>query len=210
MLNPTTTHPPPPPPHIHRWFTLLTVLRRCPGVSLTLWCFVVYSTRRFVVCLTWGPRVKLVGRKSALISTVVYSVDRSKALVPVLILLFVALWFNLRGNLFYVLPCVILSLCLFSPFSIAITSLREERTSLGIALYACSICAGLVLSVSSFSWCLGRAAVCDCGTPFTFLFGCTGRPTGSHKFCFPCCKWLQITTYNIVFRKIIWSIYTKQ
>ena len=25
------------------------------------------------------------------------------------------------------------------------------------------------LSVSSFSWCLGRAAVCDCGTPWTFL-----------------------------------------
>ena len=35
-----------------RWFTLLTVLRRLSGVSLTLCCFVVYSTRRFVVCLT--------------------------------------------------------------------------------------------------------------------------------------------------------------
>ena len=31
--------------------------------------------------------------------------------VPVLVLLFVALWFILRGNLFYVLPCVILFLC---------------------------------------------------------------------------------------------------
>ena len=27
----------------------------------------------------------------------------------------------------------------------------------------------LVLSVSCSSWCLGRAAVCDCGTPWTFL-----------------------------------------
>ena len=27
----------------------------------------------------------------------------------------------------------------------------------------------LDLSVSSSSWCLGRAAVCDCGTPWTFL-----------------------------------------
>ena len=27
----------------------------------------------------------------------------------------------------------------------------------------------LVLSVSSSSWCLGRAAVCDCGTPWTFF-----------------------------------------
>ena len=35
--------------------------------------------------------------------------------------------------------------------------------------YVCSICACLDLSVSSSSWCLGRAAVCDCGTPWTFL-----------------------------------------
>ena len=34
-----------------------------------------------------------------------------KAVVPVLVLLFVALWFILRGDLFYVLPCVILFLC---------------------------------------------------------------------------------------------------
>ena len=42
---------------------------------------------------------------------IVYSTDRSKAVVPVLILHFVALWFILRGDLFYVLPCVILFLC---------------------------------------------------------------------------------------------------
>ena len=36
-------------------------------------------------------------------------------------------------------------------------------------LYVCSICACLDLSVSSSSWGLGRAAVCDCGTPWTFL-----------------------------------------
>ena len=59
----------------------------------------------------------------------VYSTDRSKAVVPVLVLLFVALWFILRGDLLYVFPCVILFLC-FSPFSIAITSLREERANL--------------------------------------------------------------------------------
>ena len=41
----------------------------------------------------------------------VYSTDRSKAVVTVLVLLFVALWFILRGYLFYVLPCVILFLC---------------------------------------------------------------------------------------------------
>ena len=42
---------------------------------------------------------------------VVYATDRSKAVVPVLVLLFVALWFILRGDFFYVLPCVILFLC---------------------------------------------------------------------------------------------------
>ena len=38
-----------------------------------------------------------------------YSTDRSKAVGPVLVLLFVALWFILRGDLFYVSPCVICS-----------------------------------------------------------------------------------------------------
>ena len=58
-----------------------------------------------------GPRVKLASCKSALNPTVVYSTDRSKAVVPVLVLLFVALWFILRGDLLYVFPCVILFLC---------------------------------------------------------------------------------------------------
>ena len=35
--------------------------------------------------------------------------------------------------------------------------------------YVCSVCASLDLSVSSSSWGLGGAAVCDCGTPWTFL-----------------------------------------
>ena len=56
--------------------------------------------------------MKLVNCKSALnLPPVVYSTDRSKAVVPVLVLLFVALWFILRDDLFYVLPCVILFLC---------------------------------------------------------------------------------------------------
>ena len=50
------------------------------------------------------------GLKSALNPLVVYSTDRSKAVVPVLFLRFVALWFILRGNLFYVLLYVILFL----------------------------------------------------------------------------------------------------
>ena len=58
-----------------------------------------------------GPRAKLASCKSALNSPVVYSTDRSKAVVPVLVFLFLALWFILRGDLLYVLPCVILFLC---------------------------------------------------------------------------------------------------
>ena len=48
---------------------------------------------------------------SSLSAPVVYSTDRSKAVVPVLVLLFVALWFILRGDMLYVFPCVILFLC---------------------------------------------------------------------------------------------------
>ena len=56
--------------------------------------------------------MKLASCKSALNPPVIYSNDRSKAVVLVLVLLFVALWFILGGDLFYVLPCVILFLCL--------------------------------------------------------------------------------------------------
>ena len=55
--------------------------------------------------------MKLASCKSALNPLVVCSTDRSKAVVPVLVLLFVALWFILRDNLLYDFPCVILFLC---------------------------------------------------------------------------------------------------
>ena len=58
-----------------------------------------------------GPRVKLASCKSALNPPVVCSTGRSKAVVPVLVLLFVALWLILRGDLLYVVPCIILFLC---------------------------------------------------------------------------------------------------
>ena len=77
-----------------------------------------------------GPRVKLASCKSALKSPVVYSTDRSKAVVPVLVLLFVALWFILRGRFVVCLFVCHFVLVFFSPFSIAITSLWEERANL--------------------------------------------------------------------------------
>ena len=61
--------------------------------------------------VTSGPRVKLASCKSALSPSAVYSTDLSKAVVLVLVLLFVALWYILRGYLLYVFPCVILFLC---------------------------------------------------------------------------------------------------
>ena len=64
-----------------------------------------------VLSVASGPRVKLASCKSALNPPVVYSTDRSKAVVPMLVLLIDALWFILRGDLLYVLPFAILFLC---------------------------------------------------------------------------------------------------
>ena len=80
---------------------------------------------------TYGRCSVIYTRKTTFLTPVVYSIDRSKAVVPVFVLLFVALWFILRGDLFYVLRtlcCFVL--VFFSPFSIAITSLGEERVNL--------------------------------------------------------------------------------
>ena len=77
----------------------------------------IQSRRTFVlignVCTLCRNMFGAVGRGGLgfLCGVFVYPTDRSKAVVPVLILLFVALWFILRGDLFYVLPCVILFLC---------------------------------------------------------------------------------------------------
>ena len=58
----------------------------------------------------------------------VYFTDRSKAVVPVLVLLFVALWFILRGDLFYVLPCVILFLCFSVLLALRLPRLGKEAS----------------------------------------------------------------------------------
>ena len=60
-------------------------------------------------------------------------------------------------------------LVFFSPLSIAITSLGEERANLSVFRTFVGFAPCLVLSVSYSSLCLGRAVVCDCGTPWTFL-----------------------------------------
>ena len=57
----------------------------------------------------------------------VYSTDRSKAVIPVLVLLFVALWFILRGDLFYVLLCVVLFLCFSVPLVLRLPRLGKRE-----------------------------------------------------------------------------------
>ena len=58
-----------------------------------------------------GPGVGLAGCGGALDPPVVCSAGRSGAVVPVLVLLFVALCFVLRGDLLCVFPFVVLFLC---------------------------------------------------------------------------------------------------
>ena len=60
-------------------------------------------------------------------------------------------------------------LVFFRPFSIPITSHGEERANLNAFRTFVRFVLFLDLSVSSSSWGLGRAAVCDCGTHWTFL-----------------------------------------
>ena len=106
-----------------------------------------------------GPRVKLASCKSALNPTpVVCSTDRSKAVVPVLVLLFVALWFILRGDLMYVVPCVILFLCFLVLLVLRLPRLGKRELI-------------LVLFVRLFGLCLFRFV------GFLFLLG-SGKGCG--------------------------------
>ena len=98
----------------------------------------------------------------------VFSTDRSKAVVPVLVLLFVALWFVLRGDLLYVLPSVILFLCFSVLLALQLPRLGKKELILVIFVRLLNL---YLFGFFGFLFllCLGRAAVCDCGTPWTFL-----------------------------------------
>ena len=99
------------------WFILPPFEGGGPSVSLTLCCFMVYSTRLFVLCLT----------------------------LYYFVLVFFAVLLALR------LPRL---------------GKRKLILVLFVRLFGLRL---LVLSVSSSSWCLGRAAVCDCDSSWTFL-----------------------------------------
>ena len=113
-----------------------------------------------------GPRVKLASCKSALNPSVVYSTGRSKEVVPLLVLLFVALW------LFYKRFVLCLTLCHFVIVFSVLLALRLPRLGKRELI--------LVLFVRLFDLCLfgfvgfllllvsGKGCG-DWGTPWTFL-----------------------------------------
>ena len=82
--------------------------------------------------------------------------------------------------------------------------------------YVCSTCACLVLPVSSSSWCLAMAVVCDCGTPWTFLLHIFSYMTGfsfilcsSSQFVLvplkDCVSWLHISwVSSLIFLCIVY------
>ena len=129
-----------------------------------------------------GPMVKLASCKSALNSTpttLVCSTDRSKAVVPVLVLLIVTLWFILRGDLLYVFPCVILFLCFSVLLELRLPRLGKRELILVLFVRLFGLClfrfVGFLFLLGS-----GRGCVCDYGTLRTFLLpffhcGGTGR-----------------------------------
>ena len=127
----------------------------------------------YVLCISvlrvaFGPRVKLASCKSALNPQVVYSTDHSKAEVPMLALLFVALWFILRGDLFFVLPCVILFLCFSVLLTLRLPRLGKRELILVLFVRLFDLClfgfVGFLFLL--VSW---KAVICDCSTPWTFL-----------------------------------------
>ena len=74
------------------------------------------------------------------LTPVVYSTDRSKAVVPVIVLLFVALWFILRGDLLYVLPCVILFLCISVLLTLQLPRLGKRELILVLFVRLFDLC----------------------------------------------------------------------
>ena len=82
-------------------------------------------------------------------------------------------------------------LVFFSPFSIAITSLGEERANLSAFRTFVRFVLVLICRFPLPLGGLGRAAVCDCGTPWTYLLPfllCRKAKQEVIKSCLPCKK----------------------
>ena len=85
-----------------------------------------------------------------------------------LVLLFVALWCILRGDLLYVFPCVILFLCFSVLLVLRLPRLGKRELILVFFVRLFDLClfgfVGFLFLLGS-----GKGYVCDCGTPWTFL-----------------------------------------
>ena len=106
----------------------------------------------YVLRVASGPRVKLASCESALNPPVVCSADRSKAVVPVLVLLLVALWFILRGDLLCVFPCVILFLCFSVLLVLRLPRLGKRELILVLFVRLFGLCLDFSLTFFSIWW----------------------------------------------------------
>ena len=86
-----------------------------------------------------------------------------------LVLLFVALWFILRGDLLYVFPCVILFLCFSVLLVLRLPRLGKRELILVLFVRLFGLCL-FRLSVSSSSWGLGGAAFVIVALPELFFY----------------------------------------
>ena len=145
--------------------------------------------------------VKLASCKSALNPTVVCCSDHSKAVVPVLVLLFVALWFILRGDLLYVFPCVILFLCFSVLLVLRLPRLGKRELILVLFVRLFGLC---LFRFVGFLFLLGSGKGCglwlwhSLDFSLTF-FAATGQRKSPHlQSCNGCCSakrvWINTTS----------------
>ena len=124
------------------------------------------------------------------------STDRSKAVVPVLVLLFVALWFIIRGDLLYVFPCVILFLCFSVLLVLRLPRLGKRELILVLFVRLFGLClfrfVGFLFLLGS-----GKGWDCDCGTPCSYLF--------FHMLHLSChCVFLVSSSFSVSRHDIYW------
>ena len=103
---------------------------------------------------------------------VVCSTDRSGAMVPVLVLLFVALWFVLRGGLLCVFPCVVLFLCFSVLLVLRLSRLgnRERVLVLLVRLFGLCLFGFVGFPIALGVWEVLRFVIVALPGLFSYLF----------------------------------------
>ena len=97
--------------------------------------------------LYWLPKLhkrpykaRFIANSSSCTTTVLSKLLTSKAVVPVLVLLFVALWFILRSDLLYVFLCVILFLCFLVLLVLRLPRLGKRERILVLFIHLFGLC----------------------------------------------------------------------